>query len=110
MFFLRFRGEITYIGTTDTDYQEDPGVVAASSDDVHYLVDVTNHYFSGTGLHVDDVISTWAGVRPLVSDEKSDDESATSREHDLRLSEDGLITIAGGEIDHLSQNGSRSSG
>ena len=91
-------GDRTYIGTTDTDYQEDPGVVAASSEDVHYLVDVTNHYFPGTGLHVDDVISTWAGVRPLVSDEKSDDESATSREHDLRLSEDGLITIAGGKL------------
>lgn len=91
-------GDRTYIGTTDTDYQEDPGVVAASSQDVHYLVDVTNHYFPGTGLHVDDVISTWAGVRPLVSDEKSDDESATSREHDLRLSEDGLITIAGGKL------------
>ena len=91
-------GDRTYIGTTDTDYQEDPGVVAASSEDVHYLVDVTIHYFPGTGLHVDDVISTWAGVRPLVSDEKSDDESATSREHDLRLSEDGLITIAGGKL------------
>ena len=91
-------GDRTYIGTTDTDYQEDPGVVAASSEDVHYLVDVTNHYFPGTGLHVDDVISTWAGVRPLVSDENSDDESATSREHDLRLSEDGLITIAGGKL------------
>ena len=91
-------GDRTYIGTTDTDYQEDPGLVAASSEDVHYLVDVTNHYFPGTGLHVNDVISTWAGVRPLVSDEKSDDESATSREHDLRLSEDGLITIAGGKL------------
>jgi glycerol-3-phosphate dehydrogenase len=91
-------GDRTYIGTTDTDYQEDPADVAASSEDVHYLVDVTNHYFPGTDLHVDDVISTWAGVRPLVADEKSDDESAISREHTLALSDDGLITIAGGKL------------
>ena len=59
---------------------------------------MTNHYFPGTDLHVDDVVSTWAGVRPLVSDEKSSDESAISREHTLALSDDGLITIAGGKL------------
>ena len=91
-------GDRTYIGTTDTDYQEDPADVAASSEDVHYLVDVTNHYFPSTDLHVDDVISTWAGVRPLVADENSTDESATSREHFLKLSDDGLVTIAGGKL------------
>jgi len=91
-------GDRTYIGTTDTDYQEDPADVAASSEDVHYLVDVTNHYFPESNLHVDDVISTWAGVRPLVADENSNDESATSREHSLKLSDDGLVTIAGGKL------------
>ena len=91
-------GDRTYIGTTDTDYQEDPGVVCASFEDVDYLVNVSNHYFPDCNLKLEDVISTWAGVRPLVLDEKSNDESATSREHVLSIDEDGLINIAGGKL------------
>ena len=91
-------GDRTYIGTTDTDYQEDPADVAASFADVDYLVQVTNHYFPNCELKIEDVISTWAGVRPLVSDESSEDESATSREHVLSIDKDGLINIAGGKL------------
>ena len=91
-------GDRTYIGTTDTDYQEDPADVAASFEDVDYLVHVTNHYFPNCDLKIEDVISTWAGVRPLVSDESSEDESATSREHVLSIDKDGLINIAGGKL------------
>ncbi|MEC7985806.1 MAG: glycerol-3-phosphate dehydrogenase [Myxococcota bacterium] len=91
-------GDRTYIGTTDTDYQSDPGDVAASGEDVRYLINVSNHYFPTAHLEEGDVISTWAGVRPWVADENSDDESAVSREHVLKIESDGLITSAGGKL------------
>ncbi|MDG1479604.1 MAG: glycerol-3-phosphate dehydrogenase [Myxococcota bacterium] len=89
----------TYIGTTDTDYPGDPGEVAASAEDVRYLLAAANTYFPTASLVEDDVIATWAGVRPLISEEDAGaNESSVSREHVIRVDEDGLITIAGGKL------------
>ena len=89
-------GDRTYIGTTDTDFQGDPGDVAAEASDVDYLLDAANHFFPGCALERDDVIATWAGLRPLIFQEGS--ESAVSREHEIFVDRDGLITIAGGKL------------
>ena len=92
-------GTHTYIGTTDTDYTEDPSDVAASSDDVSYLLEASNYYFPTAQLQESDVISTWAGVRPLVCESEMDgSESSVSREHSIRVDADGLISIAGGKL------------
>ena len=91
-------GDRTYIGTTDTDYTDNPADVAADSSDVRYLLDAANHYFPSAHLTEEDVISTWAGIRPLISGEDGDDASSVSREHSITLGEDGLITIAGGKL------------
>ena len=77
-------GTHTYIGTTDTDYVDDPSDVAASQEDVAYLLDASNHYFPTANLEQSDVISTWAGVRPLVCEEDVEgSESSVSREHSI---------------------------
>lgn len=92
-------GDRTYIGTTDTDDHGRPEDVHASRADVDYLLAAANHYFpaqSGPALAHDDVISTWAGLRPLLSGEGS--ESSLSREHAIFVDNDGLITIAGGKL------------
>lgn len=94
-------GDRTYIGTTDTDYEGDPADVAADSDDIDYLLDAAAAYFPEHLLTRDDVISTWAGLRPLmapVSRSGEIDESAVSREHQIIVGQDGLITIAGGKL------------
>jgi glycerol-3-phosphate dehydrogenase len=91
-------GERTYIGTTDTDYTDDPGEVCATGQDVRYLLEASNIYFPQAELTEDDVISTWAGVRPLIAEDGSDSASSVSREHDIRVGGDGLITIAGGKL------------
>ncbi|MEM9190573.1 MAG: glycerol-3-phosphate dehydrogenase [Myxococcota bacterium] len=93
-------GDRTYVGTTDTDYQGDPGEVAANSDDVDYLVDAANAYFPEHPLSRSDVISTWAGIRPLMAPPSNDgvSESSVSREHQIVVGRDGLITIAGGKL------------
>lgn len=93
--------ERTYIGTTDTDYKGDPSKAAADSDDVDYLIDATNQYFPNNQIQRTDVISTWAGLRPLIRplDKGEVDESAVSREHQIMVGPtDGIITIAGGKL------------
>ncbi len=92
-------GDRTYIGTTDTDYRGDPAAVAATLEDVRYLLAATNHYFPDCPLQPADVLSTWAGLRPLVAPpEEGVSESEVSREHEIVVGRDGLITIAGGKL------------
>jgi len=94
-------GDRTYIGTTDTDYDGDPADVAATREDVDYLIDAALAYFPEHPLTHADVIATWAGLRPLMAPVGAGgeiDESAVSREHQIIVGQDGLITIAGGKL------------
>jgi glycerol-3-phosphate dehydrogenase len=89
------------VGTTDTDYDEDLEDLAATREDIDYLLDAANAYFPDHPLTADDVISTWAGLRPLIAPEPTGEEvaeSAVSREHQIIVGKDGLITIAGGKL------------
>lgn len=90
--------ERTVIGTTDTDFDGDPGRVNATGEDVRYLLEVSRHYFPRAALAPDDVISTWAGVRPLLHQEGAAETGAVSREHRIDARPDGLVVIAGGKL------------
>lgn len=92
-------GERAYIGTTDTDFHGDPSEVYATHEDVEYLLAASNAYFPEHPLDASDVISTWAGLRPLISPpETGVKASQVSREHEILVGENGLITIAGGKL------------
>lgn len=94
-------GEQAYVGTTDTDYEGRPEDVSATLEDVDYLIEASNHYFPDHNIARDDVISSWAGLRPLMAPPQADgevDESKVSREHRIVVGNDGLITIAGGKL------------
>ncbi len=90
-------GDRTYVGTTDTDYEGDPADVAATREDVRYLLRATTAYFPKQNVSEADVISTWAGLRPLIA-EAGVKESQVSREHSITVGNDGLVTIAGGKL------------
>src|SRR5690606_27430920 len=77
-FVVPWRG-YALIGTTDTDYDGDPGEARASAQDVAYLIDETRRYFPG--VRMDPVYLTTAGVRPLVLRRPGESESQTSRRH-----------------------------
>jgi glycerol-3-phosphate dehydrogenase len=99
MFVLPW-GTHTYVGTTDTEYSGDPGTAEADDADITYLLDSVNRIFPSAKLSEGDVISTWAGVRPLLSSEYEADlsASATSREHAIWRDGRGLVNIAGGKL------------
>ncbi|MFP5501737.1 MAG: glycerol-3-phosphate dehydrogenase/oxidase [Candidatus Sericytochromatia bacterium] len=98
-------GGRTLIGTTDTDHEGDPDDfsyldqdVEASPEEVRYLLDAVNATFA-VELEERDVISTYAGWRPLVAPpDGSVSESAISREYEIFTSASGLMSIAGGKL------------
>jgi glycerol-3-phosphate dehydrogenase len=88
----------TVIGTTDTFYEGQPEDVHTDADDVAYLLGLANDYFPDSKLTPDDVLATWAGLRPLIKpDSDTASASEVSREHTI-LSRPGLVTIAGGKL------------
>ncbi|MEI9921751.1 MAG: glycerol-3-phosphate dehydrogenase/oxidase [Bacteroidota bacterium] len=97
MIFAIPRGRTTYIGTTDTNYTGTKEHVYASKSDVDYLVDAVNKTFQGHNLTVDDIESSWAGLRPLIHEEGKS-ASELSRKDEIFESDSGLISIAGGKL------------
>jgi glycerol-3-phosphate dehydrogenase len=90
-------GPQTIIGTTDTWTDESPETVHASPDDVNYLLRSANAYFPRAQLTRDDVVSAWAGIRPLAS-ASSTNPSAVSREHSIVTDSSGVIGVTGGKL------------
>ena len=97
MFVLPW-GDLTLIGTTDEDYEGPPEEVRPTGADVRYLLESTNRLFPEAKLTAEDVISAWAGLRPLVAGEPGEDEDEVSREHVILEELPGLLTIAGGKL------------
>jgi glycerol-3-phosphate dehydrogenase len=98
MFVLPW-GDLSYIGTTDTDEDTSPDDVRATGEDVIYLLRSANWFFPTARLSPKDVVATWAGLRPLLRAEALDvAPSATSREHRVVEGPGGLLTIAGGKL------------
>ncbi len=90
-------GEFSLIGTTDTDYAGDFDAVHADAAEVAYILAATNHAFPASPLAQRDVISTYAGLRPLVK-QPGKNATKTSREHNIWTSASGLMTITGGKL------------
>jgi glycerol-3-phosphate dehydrogenase len=91
-------GDCAYVGTTDTDYSGDPGDAVADAADVAYLVDAVNQQFEGVSVSAADVISSWAGVRPLVAEEGAPTASDVSRDYVIDVGPEGMYSIAGGKL------------
>lgn len=97
MIFAIPRGNITYLGTTDTAYPNRALEPEVTKEDVGYILDAVNYMFPSAGLKTGDVISSWAGLRPLIHEEGKDP-SQISRKDEIFQSESSLISIAGGKL------------
>lgn len=94
----------TYVGTTDTDYQGSIDDPQCTQDDIDYCLRALNKAVAGSGRTItrNDVVGTWAGLRPLVV--SSDGETAKgrtadlSRRHKVMVSDSGMVTITGGKL------------
>jgi len=97
MIFAIPRGRTTYIGTTDTNYQESLDEVYTSKEDASYLIKAVNQTFPEVNLSLSDIESSWAGLRPLIHEEGKS-ASELSRKDEIFESSSGLISIAGGKL------------
>ncbi len=97
MMFAIPRDGITYIGTTDTFYENDPVEPGITMADVDYVLDGANTIFPEANIKADDIVSSWSGVRPLIH-EDGKAPSELSRKDEIFISDSGLISIAGGKL------------
>jgi glycerol-3-phosphate dehydrogenase len=91
------RDGCTYIGSTESLYQGDPGEIAANRTEVEYLLGCVNSMFPSVNLKLEHITSSWAGVRPLIH-EDGKKPADLSRKDEIFVSDSGLITIAGGKL------------
>lgn len=99
-FFVLRRGTVSVIGTTDTAYYEESSNLDepwCNKDDCDYLLRTVNKMFPHAMLTYDDIIGTFAGIRPLIKQEGAKHESDVSRTHEIFETEDGVVAIAGGK-------------
>ena len=97
MVFAIPRGKTTYVGTTDTDYKANLNRVIATKADANYILNAVNGAFPDINLTIADVVSNWAGLRPLIH-EDGKSPSELSRKDEIFISDSGLIAIAGGKL------------
>jgi len=96
MIFTVPKGEYTYLGTTDTDHRGSADSIYADDSDVDYLLDAANKAFDRADLKRGDIISSWAGLRPLIGAEG--DPSDISRDFEIIEDAPDFLSIAGGKL------------
>jgi glycerol-3-phosphate dehydrogenase len=99
VFVIPYQDDFTLIGTTDRDYQGDPAKVKASAEEINYLCASVSEYLAKP-VKPEDVVWTYAGVRPLYDDGASEAKAAT-RDYVFELDTPGgapLLSIYGGKI------------
>lgn len=96
MIFLVPWDDVSLIGTSDTDFLQDPAEARPEPDDVTYLLNQLNTIMPDAGVGRDDIMASFAGVRALVrSDSKRP--SSRSREEKIARQGDNLLNVAGGK-------------
>ena len=90
-------GERIILGTTDTDYAGPLDSPEADAADIQYILDIANRNFPSANLAPNDIINTYAGLRPLIAD-PSNKPSDISRRHEIRMTEPGWFDVAGGKL------------
>ncbi|NLZ27464.1 MAG: glycerol-3-phosphate dehydrogenase/oxidase [Firmicutes bacterium] len=99
-FFVLRREKVTVIGTTDTAYYPESRNLDepwCKKEDCDYLLRTVNRMFPHARLTYDDVIGTFAGIRPLIKQEGAKHESDVSRTHEIMATDNGVVAIAGGK-------------
>ena len=96
-FFVLPRGDFTIIGTTDTDFKGDLANPFCSKEDADDLINSVKYYFPNADIGYNNIIATYAGIRPLVK-EIGKSERNISRKHLIFFNKHGLLSIAGGKL------------
>lgn len=89
---------VTVIGTTDVEHQAPLNTEAnISTQEFNYLLTAVQQQFPNAHLTGEDVISTFSGVRPVMTNEANLAPSKENREHHIE-DNNGIISVVGGKL------------
>lgn len=92
------RGNVVYVGTTDTTHAPGPELwPEISSDDVEYLLEPIPRHFRVEPVEPGEVVAAWAGLRPLIA-EAGKAPTEISRRDEVAIGPSGVVSIAGGKL------------
>ncbi len=91
------RLDYVYVGTSDEEHTGPLESPTATRAEVLDVLAMAQDSFPEAGLRVDDVLATWAGIRPLIA-EPGKSTRDTSREDEVWSGPEGLVTVAGGKL------------
>jgi glycerol-3-phosphate dehydrogenase len=99
VFAIPYEERFTLIGTTDIPFSDDPAAVTISREEEDYLLALVRRFFHGVPAR-EDIVWTFAGVRPLYDDAAAD-ASAATRDYRFELTTAAgapLLTVLGGKL------------
>lgn len=85
------------VGTTETKPEKDFFNISATQKEIDYLIDLCSDYFPSHPIKQSDILSSYAGVRPLVKEPGEGQLGQLSREHRIFQPQDNMHVIAGGK-------------
>jgi glycerol-3-phosphate dehydrogenase len=88
--------EHTLIGTTDTPIENVSLEPVALEEEIEFILDTASRYLARRPTRAD-ILSVFAGIRPLVKASEAESTAVLSREHTILVAKSGLLTIAGGK-------------
>ena len=92
------RGDVVYLGTTDTSYQRGADLwPQITSEDIRYLLENIPAYFNTAPIEERDIVGAWAGLRALVA-EPGKRVSEISRRDSVTVGAGGMVSVAGGKL------------
>lgn len=88
--------EHTVVGTTDVAIPDTPIEPRATDDEIDFILETASRYLERPPKR-SDILSVFAGIRPLVKSGDGKKTAALSRDHTIHIDRSGLLTIAGGK-------------
>jgi glycerol-3-phosphate dehydrogenase len=95
MFAIPWHGH-TLVGTTDTAIESVSLEPVPFEREIDFILETAGQYLTRPPARTD-ILSTWAGIRPLVKSGSGGSTAALSRDHSIHIDQNGLLTIAGGK-------------
>jgi glycerol-3-phosphate dehydrogenase len=95
MFAIPWHGH-TLVGTTDTEIDQPVLEPKPMDREIDFLLETAGQYLHHPPRR-SDILSTWAGIRPLLRSAGGSSTASLSRDHSIHIDQNGLLTIAGGK-------------
>jgi len=91
-------GRYTYVGTTDDYHPEFEYWPPVTEQDVSYLLEETRRAMPEVNAALENIVSVWSGIRPLVGDGSGRASKELSRKDEVWTSPSGLLSVGGGKL------------